>query len=349
MATSSDSSRVVGGAWSSLRSLPQRRSDDGGLINTTFVVGDPPVAIVQQVNRLFPPKVHEDIEAVTAHLAGHGLATPRLLRTDAGALCHVDDAGEVWRAMTFLPGVTHHKLTSPVLAWEGAALVARFHSAVDDLSWEYRNVREGAHDTARHMERLSASRRPKTEMPGADQHLHDASCRLADDIAAAWSTWEGRLDLPDRHCHGDLKISNLRFSPDGRGICLLDLDTLARLPLDVELGDAWRSWCNPVGEDAPETTFDVEIFRAAVAGYCSVVTLSPEEREGLAGGAERIALELSSRFCRDVFENDYFGWDATRYPTRAAHNLRRAQGQFQLAASARRARGEIERALRSPG
>jgi hypothetical protein len=125
----------------------------------------------------------------------------------------------------------------------------------------------------------------------------------------------------------------------------VDLDTLASLPLDVELGDAWRSWCNPVGEDSTETHFDLEIFAASVAGYREIQPFSAEEQEALAGGIERIALELAARFCRDVFEDRYFGWDASRFASRAAHNLHRAKGQLSLARSARRCRREVDRIL----
>ena len=44
-----------------------RPSQDGGLINDTFIVGEPPVAILQRVNPIFEPAVHHDIEAITAH------------------------------------------------------------------------------------------------------------------------------------------------------------------------------------------------------------------------------------------------------------------------------------------
>ncbi|AUX46798.1 uncharacterized protein SOCE26_083070 [Sorangium cellulosum] len=165
--------------------------------------------------------------------------------------------------------------------------------------------------------------------------------RLADAILDAWRTWQGRLELPLRHSHGDLKISNLRFSEAGEEICVLDLDTLELQPIDVELGEAWRSWCNPVGEDATEARFDLEVFAAAVAGYREVRPFGAEEREALADAVERIALELEARFCRDVFEDRYFGWN----PARFAHNLQRAAGQLALARSARRQRGEIARLL----
>lgn len=334
---------MIPDAWSALRGLAARPADDAGLINTTLVVHDPrdpqgaPRFVAQRVNPIFAPEVHDDIEAVTAHLAARGLATPRLVRADDGALWARDAAGGVWRVMDFVPGRTYHRVSSPAVARAAGALVARFHRAVDDLEHDYRHVRPGAHDTPLHMERLTQAASGGT---GADRGR-----ALADAILDAWRTWEGRLDLPGRHCHGDLKISNVRFSEAGEAICLLDLDTLARYPIDVELGDAWRSWCNPVGEDSTETHFDPEIFAAAVHGYAGVRPFLAEEREALAGAVERIALELAARFCRDVFEDRYFGWDPARFPSRAAHNLYRAEGQLSLARSARRRRAEIARIL----
>jgi Ser/Thr protein kinase RdoA (MazF antagonist) len=332
-------------AWAALRGHPVRPCDDGGLINTTYLVGEPaPVAVLQRVNTgIFKPSVHEDMEAVTAHLAAKGMVTPRLLRTDSGALWATRD-DEVWRAMSYVPGRTLHRVESPAVAHAAGALVARFHAALDDLAWAYRHVRAGAHDTVAHMQRLRAS------MDGAhdgDPGLRAEARALAEAILARWESWEGRLDLPERHIHGDLKISNLRFGLDGvSAVCLLDLETMARGSLDVELGDAWRSWCNPVGEDSTDTRFDLDIFTAAVTGYLAHARPSAEEREAIVGGVERIALELASRFCRDVFEDSYFGWSAARFPSRRAHNLFRARGQLSLAVSVRDQRAAAERAVR---
>lgn len=329
---------MIPAAWGALRDLPVRAAEDGGLINQTWYAGQPPTYVVQRLHPAFKAEVHLDIEAVTAHVAARGLRTPRLLRTDSGALWEASADG-VFRAMDFVPGVTIHKVTSPALAAAAGELVARFHAAVDDLDWSYQHVRPGSHDTPLHMRRLAAA------MAATDSETTEA-VPVAEAIL---ELWEGlpRVALPDRHCHGDLKISNLRFDTDGRGLCMLDLDTLAALPLDVELGDAWRSWCNPLGEDATETAVDLDVLAAAIAGYTAVRPLGPEEREGLSFGLERISLELASRFCRDVFEDAYFGWNRARFPSRRAHNLFRAKGQLSLARSAREKRSEIARLLRA--
>src|SRR5262249_31493875 len=137
--------------------------------------------------------------------------------------------------------------------------------------------------------------------------------------------------LPRGHAHGDLKISNVLFTGDGEAHALLDLDTLGRLPIAFELGDAFRSWCNPLGEDVAETRFDLEVFAAAVAGYAGARALAPEEVASLVPGVETIALELAARFCVDVFEDRYFGWDSAHFPSRREHNRVRACGQLALA------------------
>jgi Ser/Thr protein kinase RdoA (MazF antagonist) len=328
-------------AWSALRGLPVRPGQDGGLINLTWYAGEPVEWVAQRLHPAFAASVHDDIEAVTRHVARKGLVTPHLLRTDAGALSHTAPDG-VYRVMNYIPGRTVHRVESHALAAEAGALVARFHLAVDDLEWSYRHVRPGAHDTPLHMQRLDATLAGATSAvgPGADARA------VAEGILDAWRSFP-LADLPPRHAHGDLKISNLRFDAGGHGVCLLDLDTLSSLPLDVELGDALRSWCNPKGEDDTDTFFDLDVFAAAVRGYTGVRALTPAERDALPSAAERIALELASRFCRDVWDDAYFGWNTQRFPSRAAHNLFRAQGQLSLARSARSARAAAERVLRS--
>ena len=95
--------------WPSLRELPVHVLS-GGLINQTWTVGEPPQAVIQRVNPIFGPEVHVDIEAVTAHLDAAGLVTPRLMRTEHGALYATDGGGGCWRALTWIPGQTFHRL-----------------------------------------------------------------------------------------------------------------------------------------------------------------------------------------------------------------------------------------------
>ena len=48
---------------------------------------------------------------------------------------------------------------------------------------------------------------------------------------------------------------------------MIDLDTLTHMPLPLEMGDAFRSWCNPRGEDHSRAEFRLDLFGAAIRGY----------------------------------------------------------------------------------
>lgn len=299
----------------------------GGLINTTYAVeiGGAPVAVLQRLHKIFAPAVNEDLDAVTTHLAAKGLITPRLVRTRAGEV----SVGP-WRALTWVDGVTVHEVPDPRWAEAGGELVGRFHVAVADLHHAYRFVRIGVHDTAAHLARL------RIAIAGADAEAVD----LGREVLAASAALPELPELPRRHCHGDLKISNLLFTPEPRGVALVDLDTLALGTLAFELGDAMRSWCNPRGEDAGSVAFELPIFAAAMRGFRAVADaiVTADERRAIVIGLETVCLELAARFAVDVVTDDYFGWDPARFPSRRAHNLVRARGQLALGLAVRAAR-----------
>ena len=308
----------------------------GGLINKTFVVraGGVPIAVVQHLHAVFGPAVNLDLDAVTTHLAARGLVTPRLVRTRDGA-AWVDDAGAVWRALTWVDGLTVHAVPDPSWAAVAGELVGRFHRAVADLEHAYAFARAGVHDTAAHLAKLRAH-------VEAD-HDDDEARALGAEILAAADALPVMPDLPRRHCHGDLKISNVLFVESPlRAKSLVDLDTLGLGTLAFELGDAMRSWCNPRGEDAGKVGFDLAIFAAAIGGFRGVADhlVTRDERISIVTGLETVCVELAARFATDVFRDDYFGWDASRFPTRRAHNLVRARGQLALDMAVRAARGD---------
>jgi Ser/Thr protein kinase RdoA (MazF antagonist) len=117
-----------------------------------------------------------------------------------------------------------------------------------------------------------------------------------------------------------------------RAAALVDLDTVGMGTMAFELGDAMRSWCNPSGEDAEHVRFDLRIFAAAIAGFRAEADrlVTPDEKAAIVTGLETVCIELAARFCVDVFEDRYFGWDPARFPSRRAHNLVRARGQLAL-------------------
>ncbi len=302
-----------------------------GLINTTYRVdaGDASYAL-QRLHPVFAGEVNDDIDAVTRHLAAKGLRTPRLVRTTGGASWHGAPDG-VWRLLSWIEGETYHRTSSLASLRSAGALVARFHEALLDLRHEFAFQRPGAHDTAAHRRRLHDALAAHR-----GHRRYDALAPLAEAILAY--PLPPQAVVPTRVVHGDLKLSNVLFR-GLRAVALVDLDTLQRGNLAVELGDALRSWCNPSGEDCAESSIDPERFHAAMAGYLSEAHrwIQPAEVEAIVGGIETIALELASRFCLDSFEEAYFRWDR-RYPSASHHNELRARGQLAFARSVGSAR-----------
>jgi len=306
----------------------------GGLINATYAVrrGGAPIAVVQRLHPIFGGEVNLDIDAITSHLATRGLVTPRLIRTRDGRAWH--DHGGVWRALTWVDGETVHTVPDPAWAEAGGALVGAFHRAVADLAHDYAFARAGVHDTAAHLARLAAC---------VDRGGEPTAIALGREILDAARALPDMPVVPHRHCHGDLKISNLLFATAPvRGVCLVDLDTIGRSTMAFELGDAMRSWCNPHGEDAGQVAFDLAIFTAAIRGFRAVAdpVVTADEKIAIVVGLETVCIELASRFAVDLFHDQYWGWDPARFPSRRAHNLVRAQGQLDLARAVRAARAE---------
>lgn len=314
-----------------------------GNINETYQVQVPTSRyILQRLNPIFAPEVHYDIEAATRHLQAAGLVTPRLVPTLQGRLWVETADGEIWRLQTFIPGQVLSSNRDPARCQAAGFLLGRFHAALADLPLALQGTRPSIHDTPGHLAGLSAA---------LDAHrghvAYDQVAPLAEQIlhlAAQLPTVHG---LPARLVHGDPKLNNIIFAEDGSARALIDLDTLGRMPLVLELGDAWRSWCNPGGEDRSDSGFALELFAASLEGYASTARswLTPAEADSLERAVDTIALELGARFARDVLEERYFSWDRVRYQAAWQHNLVRARSQLQVATSYQAQHDEVRSLL----
>ncbi len=301
----------------------------GGLVNVTFRIDaeDGRRAVLQRLHPVFDPAVNLNLECVTEMLAAQGLVTPRLLRTpDARAWITLD--GRHWRLLSFIDGTSTELVDSPARAQAAGALLGRFHRALAAFDGDLPCMRPPVHEPARHFAALGAAQaRHPTHRLAADV------AAIAVEIAALHASLPGIPIAPLRLVHGDPKISNLLFAADGTGCCLLDLDTLARAPLAYELGDAFRSWCNPGREDAAAARFEVALFAAALGGYASTARhfMTAEERAAVVPATAAVTLELTARFATDALEERYFGWTPACWPARGEHNLARARNQLVVA------------------
>lgn len=304
-----------------------------GLIHATYKVdaADGAEYVLQRLHPMLSDEsLTADYAAVTEHLAERGVIAQEVLHTTNGALTVRDDEfpDRAWRLLTFIPGSVVEVMDSARRAKACGAAVGEFHVALADLKYKFKS-RLALHPYD--VEKFYRAFAKTVTKFGRDPLMKD----VAIDVAFLMREIPKLMlpaGLPARVVHGDLKISNFVFDETGREVrTIIDLDTCVRAPILLELGDALRSWCGRA-EDDPRNKFNAALYRAAVAGYMTGAPgfLSAREVKLLPRAVKLIALNLASRFMRDYFEDDYFGFNAKKYKTRRAANLARARGQIAL-------------------
>ncbi len=139
---------------------------------------------------------------------------------------------------------------------------------------------------------------------------------------------QGRIPL--RTTHNDTKFNNILFDRTGRGLCLIDLDTVMPGYVHYDFGDAVRSAANRSREDEADLErvgLDMDVFRELSRGFLGALRgrLSGEETAHLAFSAKLFAYMVGLRFLSDHLAGDlYFK------TVRPGHNLQRARVQFRL-------------------
>ena len=137
--------------------------------------------------------------------------------------------------------------------------------------------------------------------------------------------------LPLRVTHNDTKLNNILFdAKTGKGLCIIDLDTIMPGLAANDFGDSIRFGAATAAEDEKDLDlvhFDISLYDTYVKGYLEGTgdVLTQEEKESLPWGARLMTLECGIRFLTDYLQGDtYF---KTAY---LEHNLVRARTQFKL-------------------
>lgn len=138
-------------------------------------------------------------------------------------------------------------------------------------------------------------------------------------------------EIPLRVTHNDTKLNNVMLDDaTGKGIAVIDLDTVMPGSLCYDFGDSIRFGCNSAAEDEPDLSkvhFRMDLYETYLEGYLSAVgeSITEGERELLPWGAVLMTYECGMRFLTDYLEGDvYFRTH------RKGHNLDRARTQFKL-------------------
>jgi len=289
-----------------------------------------------------PEALMDNVSRVVAHLAAKGASTGdarppecrlELVPANDGRSFYRTGDGRYWRTFNYVEGCRSLDVVgTPAEAREAAALFGRFQRRLADLAPpRLHETIAGFHDTGARYAALTgaagnADRRRKArgaaEIACAERHAALATSltrQLADGT------------LPERVTHNDTKLNNVLLDSDtGRGVCVIDLDTVMPGTVLYDFGDMVRTATMMAPEDEPDTgkiSMNRRLFEALVEGYADSTAdwLTVAEREGLALSASVMTYEVALRFLTDYLNGDrYF---RIGYPD---HNLVRARAQFAL-------------------
>ncbi len=300
--------------------------------------------VIQRINtEVFkkPREVMENIFGVTEFLRRRALerggdpdrATLNYIKTRTGDNYFEDADGGPWRCYNFIPdSVCIESVRSEEDFYNSAKSFGAFLRDLGDYPAEtlyetiekFHDTRKRYADFERALERDVMGRAGRCRREIAFVQARRADCAVLMDLLE-----QGRLPL--RVTHNDTKLNNILFDQDtGRGLCVIDLDTIMPGLALNDYGDSIRFGASSAAEDEPDLEkvhFVPRLFEVYTKGYLEAAgdVLTDMEKEYLPWGAKLMTLECGIRFLTDYLQGDtYFK------VSRPLQNLERARTQFKL-------------------
>ncbi|RZL03962.1 MAG: aminoglycoside phosphotransferase family protein, partial [Pedobacter sp.] len=255
-----------------------------GHINRTFLISDSGSGeqhILQEVNtNVFPSpwNIARNIAIVDAYLKKNypDYLFPAPVLTNEGMQMAAYD-GKFWRLLPFIQNsVALDTLTDPSQAFEAAKQFGKLTRLINEVP------ANTLIPTILNFHNLNLRVQQFTESleKSADQLRRDAMETINDVEKFGFITQQYNLllasgALKDRIMHHDTKISNILLDDvSGKGICVIDLDTLMPGKFISDLGDMFRTYLCAYSEDEPDLNkimIRLPYFEATVRGYLSEV------------------------------------------------------------------------------
>lgn len=299
--------------------------------------------ILQRINhRLFPEvgKLMHNIALVTDFCRKSVLARGgdpmreclSIVRTKKGESYYFDGEN-YFRIYVFIEDATTYQIVrDPKDFYESAVAFGNFANLLADFDAsqlyevlpDFHNTRVRYANFLRAVEKDVCDRRMEVAEEIAWFKEHSYLCgEIVDKIASG--------EIPLRVTHNDTKLNNVMIdNATGKGLAVIDLDTVMPGSLCYDFGDSIRFGCNPAAEDEPDLSkvnFRYDLYETYLDGYLSAVgeSITPAERAMLPVGAVLMTYECGMRFLTDYLEGDvYFR------TVRPGQNLDRARTQRKL-------------------
>ena len=257
------------------------------------------------------------------------------VRAKTGEPYFVDSFGEYWRAYHFIEDAYALEETSdPQDFYESAVAFGHFQKMLAEFPADsLTETIAGFHDTKARYKIFQKA--VEADVCGRAvavqeeirfvQERYDVACVLGDLLA------EGKLPL--RVTHNDTKSNNVLIDKaTGKGLCVIDLDTVMPGLAVNDFGDSIRFGASTGAEDEKDLakiSCDLELYDLYTKGFiegCGGI-LTDMEIKCLPIGAKVMTYECGMRFLTDYLSGDtYF---KIAYPE---HNLDRARTQLKLVA-----------------
>lgn len=297
-------------------------------INTT--VFRDPVALMENFLRV----TRHAAEKLAAGAAGPGrYEVPTVVPTHAGAPFHRDAAGNCWRCLPCIEEAdSHDVLRDPAQAHAAGYAFGQFQGLVADLpAPRLHETIPNFHDTPKRfaaLERaIAADTCGRARLVGPEI----AAARDRHALALHLLARHARGEIPERITHNDTKLNNVLLDRvTGRGVAIIDLDTVMPGLALYDFGDLIRTATNSAAEDETDLSrigARAEVFAAAAEGYLAASRgfLNAAEIEELPFAGRLLTFENALRFLTDFLQGDTYFKIA-----RPEHNLDRCRAQLAL-------------------
>lgn len=310
---------------------------------TTAGMGQDKV-ILQRMNRTVfakPVELMENITGVTSHLRKKIIEnggdpereTLNVIPAVDGKSYYRDSLGDYWRSYKFITGATSYdQVEKPEHFYQSAVAFGRFQRLLADYPAEtLHETIKGFHDTKARFQvfKEAVERDCVNRASSVKDEIQFVLER--EETANFFSELQSRGELPLRVTHNDTKLNNIMIdNKTGKGICVIDLDTVMPGLAVNDFGDSIRFGASTAAED--ETDLDkvscsMELFELYAKGFIKGCggKLTEKETELMPMGAKVMTFECGIRFLTDYLQGDtYFKIH------REHHNLDRCRTQFKL-------------------
>lgn len=330
-----------------------------GHINDTFLATRENVILQRVSLNAFPhpEQVMANLLAVTDFLAARIRANGgdpnrealQIRRCLDGSPFYKDSAGATWRAFPCIQYVRCYQTAeTPEIFAAAEEAFGRFTLLLNGYPVDtlYETIPR-FHDTPYRLQQLrdaiaadSAGRAASVQPEIAFALQREADCAVAMDA-------QRKGILPLRACHYDTKLNNVLLDEKtGKGVCVIDLDTVMPGLSIFDFGDAIRFGANHCAEDErdlSQVSLDLDLYRiyakAFLRGTHGILTQA--EVSYLPWGARLMTLECGIRFLADYLNGDiYF------HTQRPDQNLDRCRTQFKLVSDMEAHWAEMQSAVR---